>query len=496
MNKYYVYKITNLVNKKVYVGKTRDIDERWKRHIYISDSGESDKSYSYLHRAINKYKKENFKIELIDSFDDENSAYNLEKVWIEAYESNNNNFGYNLNEGGKGGKSPSKETRDKISISRQGNKHPMFGKKGELSPSFGIKRNEETIKKLKESKKGNALGEDNPKSKLLLENVCEIRALCKDKILTRKQIAAQYNISKATIDAIASKRNWGHVQDEKIGIVGSEGFVGNAVKEAMSRYFRVETYDKKEGATCKSLSELCKKSDIIFVCVPTPMKKNGACDTSIVKTIIENISVLDSKKLVVIKSTIPPGTTQALAKDYDMSNLVFNPEFLVEKTAKEDFENQDRIVLGGDKDSVERVANYYKVLYDCFIVETTATTAEMVKYVTNSFLSTKVAFFNEIYQICNKLELNYKEVRALVHLDKRIGKSHTVVPGPDGKFGFGGSCFPKDLNALIAATETLEGDCPLLKAVWSKNLEVRPERDWEDLKGRAVVDENLESGEK
>ena len=113
----------------------------------------------------------------------------------------------------------------------------------------------------------------------------------------------------------------------------------------------------------------------------------------------------------------------------------------------------------------------------------------MVKYFTNTFLATKVSFANEMYQICEKLDIDYDKVVEYSTYDERLGKSHWAVPGPDGKPGFGGSCFPKDINALIKTAEELDIFTNVLNSVWDANLDVRPEEDWKELKGRAVTDE-------
>lgn len=302
----------------------------------------------------------------------------------------------------------------------------------------------------------------------------------------------------------------------KIGIIG-QGFVGSAIREGMRHAFEVVTYDKKDGnniwvhcsthvhPSMPADDPIAKVLELvdgpIFVCVPTPMNADGSASTaivdSVVKSIVNHPSYKDSEAgPVIIKSTVPPGTTERLMKETG-AGIIFNPEFLTEKNAAEDFKNQNRIIIGGPRPWSNVVKNMYQKAYQNVpTVKTSATTAEMVKYVTNTFLATKVAYANEIAQICNLLDdVDYDKVIEYATKDSRLGNSHWSVPGPDGKMGFGGSCFPKDLNALIAATEGIEGDCPLLKAVWAKNLEVRPERDWEELKGRAVVDdENMESG--
>ena len=113
----------------------------------------------------------------------------------------------------------------------------------------------------------------------------------------------------------------------------------------------------------------------------------------------------------------------------------------------------------------------------------------MVKYTTNTFLTVKVSFANEIKQICDKVGVDYDKVTEYATYDDRLGYSHWSVPGPDGKYGFGGSCFPKDINALIAVCKKLDIPCETLSGAWDTNLKVRPEKDWEQLKGRAVSQE-------
>jgi UDPglucose 6-dehydrogenase len=120
-------------------------------------------------------------------------------------------------------------------------------------------------------------------------------------------------------------------------------------------------------------------------------------------------------------------------------------------------------------------------------VKTGSRTAESVKYFTNCFLATKVSFANEFKQICDHIEVDYDKVVEYALYDSRIGRTHFSSPGPDGKPGFGGSCFPKDLNALIHFAKQLEVKPTVLESVWQKNLEVRPEKDWEQLQGRAVT---------
>jgi len=276
---------------------------------------------------------------------------------------------------------------------------------------------------------------------------------------------------------------------KKLGVIGA-GIVGNAFYEGMRHAFEVLRYDKRsECSDVGSIVELLQEVDgPIFVSVPTPMNSDGSASTNIVFDVVNNIYGWGDR-IVVIKSTVPPGTTARLNHSFGPTlSVVFNPEFLTEANPVEDFKNQDRIIIGGSPDAAQTVADVYSVAYPgVMTVQCDATTAEMVKYVGNCFLATKVSFANEIYQICEKLSIQYDGVINLAMLDKRLGRSHWKVPGPDGHFGFGLTCFPKDLNALIAAAVSLGVDPKILRAVWEKNLEVRPEKDWELMKGRAVI---------
>ena len=277
----------------------------------------------------------------------------------------------------------------------------------------------------------------------------------------------------------------------KIGVLG-QGYVGSAIKIGFEKKYKtLNTFDKYKdsSSTVSSLEELTQSSNIIFICLPTPMKENGECDTGIVEKEITKIDQYSTEnKIIVIKSTIPPGTTKKINKKSNNIDIVFNPEFLTEQNFIEDFKKQNRIVLGGNKKSVQAIEKVYKIIFPTTkIIKTDSTTAEMIKYLTNTFLATKVSFANEIKMICDKIDVDYDKVIEYSLYDKRLGNSHWAVPGPDGKLGFGGSCFPKDINALIYFAKEKGLDLDLLQSVWKTNLKVRPEKDWEDLKGRAVV---------
>tara|TARA_Y100000593_G_scaffold28010_1_gene55925 strand:- start:15 stop:863 length:849 start_codon:yes stop_codon:yes gene_type:complete len=280
-----------------------------------------------------------------------------------------------------------------------------------------------------------------------------------------------------------------------IGIVG-QGYVGTAVKEVFNKHYNVNTYDLDETLrNCNDLLELIEKSNIIFVCVPTPMKKDGSCDTSIVEGVVEGINnavmtLQKSDVIVAIKSTIPPGTTNRLNKKCKNISVVFNPEFLTEANFIEDFKNQNRIIIGGPRPATTILRQVYSLVFpDTTIVKTGSITAEMVKYFTNTFLATKVSFANEMKIVCDEMGIDYDKVVEYSTYDERLGKSHWAVPGPDGKLGFGGSCFPKDINALVHLCKEMDIPINVIESAIKTNLMVRPEKDWELLKGRAVVDE-------
>ena len=273
---------------------------------------------------------------------------------------------------------------------------------------------------------------------------------------------------------------------QKLGIIG-QGFVGNAIYQKFKNYYEVLTYDLDKSKCNSTFDEVDRKCKTIFVCLPTPMNKDGSCNVSIVEKVL---SELNNKRQhdVVIKSTIPPGTTKKWNLEYSNLSIVFNPEFLTEANAVKGFENQNRIILGGPRPTTTKIKRIYtKVFSDIHIIKTGSTHAEMVKYVTNTFLATKVSFANEIYQITRELNLDYDKVIEYAMFDERLGKSHWSVPGPDGDFGYGGHCFPKYLGALISVAKELNIDPKILESVRDKNDEIRTDRNWESMKGRAVI---------
>lgn len=272
-----------------------------------------------------------------------------------------------------------------------------------------------------------------------------------------------------------------------IGIIG-QGFVGNAIYQKFKNYYNVLTFDLDNSKCNSTEKELIDNSEVIFVCLPTPMNQDGSCNVDIVEGVIKKINDTSKDKIVVIKSTIVPGTTDKLNSKYENITIAFNPEFLTERNAIEDYENQNRIILGGPRTATTKLKQVFsKVFPKAEIIKTDSTHAEMVKYLINTFLSVKVSFANEIYQLCGKLSIDYDKVVEYATHDERLGNSHWSVPGHDGDFGFGGHCFPKDLSALISLTNELGTLNNVLDATKKTNDNVRVDRDWENMKGRAVV---------
>lgn len=281
----------------------------------------------------------------------------------------------------------------------------------------------------------------------------------------------------------------------EIGVLGL-GYVGGTVAQAYQRKnIPIHTYDidVNKNPTCTSFEEFLNKANLIYVAVPTPMTREGACDTRIVEQVVHDLCMTEQSKIIVIKSTVPPGTTEKLQERYTNHTILFSPEFLTERNALNDFLNQEVMLLGKSKRTSQEIADL-ALSSQASVTETIrlakvvdATVAEMYKYTANLFLATKVSFANEMADIANSLGLEWSAVERLLIYDARLGKSHWRVPGPDGHKGFGGTCFPKDLSALISHAESLGVPTPLLRSVWKRNVLVdRPEKDWEKMKGRAV----------
>tara|TARA_R110002110_G_scaffold33151_4_gene113887 strand:- start:705 stop:1562 length:858 start_codon:yes stop_codon:yes gene_type:complete len=272
-----------------------------------------------------------------------------------------------------------------------------------------------------------------------------------------------------------------------IGIIGN-GFVGSAIAHGFSLHSNIKIYDINPDRSTHSLAEVVNSSKFIFVSVPTPMKDTlgGKIDTSIMYSAFNQISEINKRtdNIFIVKSTVVPGIMEDLIFKYPNLNIIHSPEFLTERSARLDFINASRIILGGDRELLDETEKLIRNRFPYVkIIKTDVTTAQFIKYMANCFFATKVSFLNEMSQAANAIGVNWDEAMHGFVSDGRIGNSHLDIPGHDGSLGFGGKCFPKDLNAFIGLFEEIDVDPKVMKAVWQKNLEVRDHYDWKNIDG-------------
>jgi UDPglucose 6-dehydrogenase len=275
----------------------------------------------------------------------------------------------------------------------------------------------------------------------------------------------------------------------KIGIIGN-GFVGNAVFQNMKEYYPTLVYDKCVERSLNLLEDVLK-CDFIFICVPTPMNnaEGGNCNLSILKSVFSLIP-LNSKSIFIIKSTVPVGSTEELQIKRSDLKIIHNPEFLTASNAVSDFKNTERNIFGGDYDTCSKVLEILKkVTPNAKNIIVSSKESEAIKYFANTFLATKVAYFNLMHDVAKKLEINYCNLVEGVCSDSRIGFSHSKVPGPDGDKGFGGTCFPKDINALINTLKNNKVNYQILEEIWKYNKEIRNKWDWAENKSAVLKGE-------
>ena len=268
----------------------------------------------------------------------------------------------------------------------------------------------------------------------------------------------------------------------KVGVIGN-GFVGEAISFAFSPVSDLYVYDRDP---LKSLDDLqsVHSCDFVFICVPTPMYQDGSQDISYVESTFKKST---SKPVYILKSTVLPGTTEELSKKYSNIKIIFSPEFLTERTAKLDMLTQSRIILGGEFTLTEKAKTLFNQRFKIKnIIQTDSKTAELTKYMNNTFFATKVSIMNEFKLLCDKIGANWEDALKGFVSDGRIGDSHLNVPGHDGKLGYGGTCFPKDVNALLSFSKKHDIELNTISAGWKTNLEVRVGKDWEEKEGRSV----------
>ena len=252
-------------------------------------------------------------------------------------------------------------------------------------------------------------------------------------------------------------------------IIAGYGFVGKAVANAIKDKNNLHIVDPQY--TTEKITD-CLDADGAIICVGTPATVLGDCDVSQVRSVLDQ---LPSTVPVLIKCTIVPDYLNKLVADYPNHSICYSPEFLRASTADEDFKNQTYMILGGDDiDSVIWHDLFFESLpkiqtsFHCTVAE-----ASMVKYATNCFLSVKVAFFNQLYDMCIANNVDFDNVTGLIKLDNRIGSSHMQVPGPDGLRGFGGFCFSKDTNAFVWYSDRLSASVSILESAIKYNKRVR-----------------------
>ena len=278
-----------------------------------------------------------------------------------------------------------------------------------------------------------------------------------------------------------------------IGVVGA-GFVGGAVARGFGGLTDVKIYDVDPKRATYPFADVAEQ-DVVFICVPTPTNSGtGACDLTILDSVLERLNTMQSQGvpvgIVVVKSTVPPGVVLRYCTRYSALRFVSNPEFLTERTADYDFQNPKCVVLGCEDNATE-YRDVVEELYDKMLgmyhsvpfVRTTHDAAALIKYGSNCFFAVKVAFFNEIKQLCDNLGVGYESVRRGIIESGWVSPDHTMVPGPDGYRGFGGKCFPKDVMALARFARDCGVDPVLLRAALEKNSQVREVNDWEYIAG-------------
>jgi UDPglucose 6-dehydrogenase len=284
------------------------------------------------------------------------------------------------------------------------------------------------------------------------------------------------------------------MKDKTIGVIGM-GFVGGSVFRGFNLYNEVRGYDVDPKKTTHTFEEVID-CDFVFIAVPTPMEKveGGKGDPSYVNEVLERIEKAGYREdtVFILKSTVPIGTTDRCIAQYGIKNLVHSPEFLTERNALVDFITPARQIIGGQSAyatvELEKLYTYRFPGVPSHLM--TAMSAEQVKYTANCFFAVKIMFFNEMRLLSDSLQTDWDCVLKGVLSDGRIGISHVQVPGHDGDMGFGGKCFPKDINALIGVCEENGVDPMVLKAAWEQNKALRQNWDWAKIEGAVSKDDS------
>ena len=253
-----------------------------------------------------------------------------------------------------------------------------------------------------------------------------------------------------------------------MGIVGL-GVVGDAVHH----YFKTTDYPLRLFDLYKGLGspEEINEADVIFICVPTPYQAGTGFDASALEDAIGRI---EGSKVIVIKSTVLPGTTESFQVRYPQHRFLFNPEFLRQDYARAEFLKPDRQIVGFCAESRHLAESVLSLLPDApYRRVMLAREAELTKYMANSFLALKVTFANEFFDLASALDIDYEVVRESVSADVRIGESHMYV-AQDGYRGYGGKCLPKDTKAVLDLAERLGLPLHLMRTADRVNATLLP----------------------
>jgi nucleotide sugar dehydrogenase len=251
-------------------------------------------------------------------------------------------------------------------------------------------------------------------------------------------------------------------------IIAGYGFVGKAVANAIENNNIIHIVDPKIN---DSIVSDYKYAEGVVICVGTPSTSLGDCDVSQIYSVMDTVP---ETMPILIKCTVRPDYLNRLLVNYPNHSICYSPEFLRAATADEDFANQTYMILGGEDPNSLWSNLFKKSLKNLNTIEyCTLTEASMIKYATNCFLSVKLTFFNQLYDVCQVNGADYNTVIELLQMDDRIGDSHMQVPGPDGSRGFGGACFPKDTSAFVHYTDSLQVSHTLVESAVKYNKKVR-----------------------
>lgn len=279
----------------------------------------------------------------------------------------------------------------------------------------------------------------------------------------------------------------------KVGIIGG-GVVGLAHANVFKHYCDVRVYDLEPLRATHSLRDTLQQ-DVLFLCLPTPMRKDGTVEPRAVADALAAIESESPCKAVVLKSTLPPISLLHLQHKVPR-RFIFSPEFLTERTAEHDLQQSQNFIFGENSANTEAKAIVEALFRRRWLgipqYWVSLETAALVKYMRNVFFAVKVGLMNEFDEICKSFEAERSKAMELFMLDARIGRSHYEVPGHDGQPGFGGSCFLKDVNAFLHMARDMEVVPQIVEAAWKSNVQRRtPDyiaREFERMKGRAITE--------